>query len=213
MKRKEKPRLLIFASGTKDGGGFGFRNLVENAKTGVLKAKIVKVVSSQPSGGVWKHAKELKIPFEYFPGPYTADNYQKMVDKNKAEWIALSGWLKLTVGLDPKHTINIHPGALPRFGGKGMYGHFVHEAVIKSGVKESAVTMHFVTEKYDKGPVFFKYPVLIRENETPETLAEKVNKIEHSWQPYITNLVIHKKIKWDGKNHKSLKTPKNYSFL
>src|SRR3989338_7849373 len=135
MKHRVKPRLLIFASGTADGGGSGFQNLVESTATGVLRAKIVGVVSSHPKGGVWELSRELKTPFEYFPGPYTKENYQKIIKKFKADWIALSGWLKLTVGLDPRRAINIHPGPLPKFGGKGMYGHFVHEAVDKSGVR------------------------------------------------------------------------------
>jgi phosphoribosylglycinamide formyltransferase-1 len=213
MGRVIKPKLLIFASGTAEGGGSGFQNLVESAKTGILQAKIVGVVSSYPKGGVWKLSREFNIPFEYFEGPYNKDNYQKIVKKFKAEWIALSGWLKLAVGLDSAKTINIHPAPLPEFGGKGMYGRYVHEAVIKSGVKKTAVTMHFVTEEYDRGPVFFRYPILVRKGDTAEILGERVKKIEYAWQPYITNLVITEKIKWDGKNPKSLNAPKWYSFF
>jgi len=210
-------KLLIFASGSKDGGGSGFQELVENSRTGVLNAQIVAVVSNRESGGVKQKADKLGVPFIYFPEPWDQESYRKIVLLAGADFISLSGWLKRTIGLDTATTINIHPGLLPRFGGKGMYGHHVHEAVIeayrKGEVKESAVSMHFVTEKYDEGPIFFKYPVLIRRNDTAETLGERVNKIEHGWQSYITNLVINGKISWDGKDPKSLKVPPGYPFL
>ncbi|NIM46602.1 MAG: phosphoribosylglycinamide formyltransferase [Candidatus Aenigmarchaeota archaeon] len=209
-------RLLIFASGTKDGGGSGFQELVENSRTGILNAEIVAVVSNHPEGGVKKRADKLKIPFVYFPGPFEGRDYQKIVTDYKTDFIALSGWLKHVKGIDPTWTINIHPGPLPRFGGSGMYGHYVHEAVIKAfkkgEIKYSAVTMHFVTRKYDEGPIFFQYPVLIREEDTVEILAERVNKIEHGWQSFITNLVVSGQIKWDGKNSNSLTVPSWYAF-
>ncbi len=195
------PKIIVFASGTKEGGGSGFQELAENSFSEVLDADIVAVVSNHKEGGVQKKAQELNIPFEYMPAPWSAEQYQELA--KKADWVILSGWLKLTKGLNPQKTINIHPGPLPQFGGDGMYGHYVHEAVMeaykKGKVKNSAVSMHFVTEKYDEGPVFFQYPVRIRENDTPESLAARVNKIEHGWQSYITNLVVHGKIKWDGK--------------
>lgn len=201
------PKIVVFASGTKEGGGSGFQELVENSRTGVLNAEIMAVVSNHAQGGVYQRAKKLDIPFRHMPAPWDAEHYQEMIQGT--DWVALSGWLKLTKGLNPQKTINIHPGPLPQFGGDGMYGHFVHEAVIKSGVKESAVSMHFVTEEYDEGPVFFRYPVEIRKDDTPESLAERVNKIEHSWQSFITNLVVHEKIKWDGKK---LTVPDWYQF-
>ncbi|OGD67298.1 hypothetical protein A2442_00825 [Candidatus Campbellbacteria bacterium RIFOXYC2_FULL_35_25] len=214
---KNKPKLIIFASGSKDGGGSGLRELVENNKTGVLDAEIVAVVSNHENGGVRKIADEYRIKFILFKGPYVAEEYQKIIKETGVEWVSLSGWLKLALGLDPQRTINIHPGRIPQFGGNGMYGHFVHEATIdaykRGEVEYSAVTMHFVTEIYDDGPAFFEYPVWIRKDDTPETLAQRVNKIEHGWQSYITNLVIHEEIKWDGKNRESLVLPEGYKFL
>lgn len=214
---KTRPRLIIFASGTKNEGGSGFRELVHNNKTGVLKADIVAVVSNHKNGGVRKIADEYGVPFLHFEDPWNSKAYLSIVEKYKAEWTVLSGWLKLVSGLEPKSTFNIHPGSLPRFGGAGMYGHHIHDATIeafKAGdVKESAVTMHFVTKKYDEGPVFFRYPVLIEEKDNADSLGARVNKIEHAWQSHITNLVIHGEISWDGKNPDSLKVPNNYKFL
>ena len=212
-------RILVFSSGGIMGGGSGFQELIENslAGTGILDADIVAVVSNNPHGGVKQRADKFFIPFELFQGPWTEENYGALIDKYDPDLVVLSGWLKLAVGMDPQYTINIHPGPLPEYGGKGMYGHHVHEKLItdfKAGkVKNSAVSMHFVTEEYDEGPVFFKFPVRIRDDDTPETLAARVNKVEHTWQPWITNLVLTNQIYWDGsQNPGSLSVPSWYEF-
>ena len=210
-------RLLIFASGTVEGGGFGFKKLVENARVGTLQAEIVGVVSNHEHGGVRQKVDTLDIPFVFFQGPWTAEEYQRIVRENRADYVALSGWLKIVPGLDPRRTINIHPGPLPQFGGAGLYGHRVHEAVFAAyrggKIKHSAVSMHFVTKEYDRGPVFFEYPVEIRADHTAETLAARVNAIEHEWQSRITDMVVRGDISWDGKDPASLKVPEGYEFL
>ena len=115
----------------------------------------------------------------------------------------LSGWLKLVSGLDPARTINIHPGPLPRFGGPKLYGHYVHDAVMaayQSGeITGKAVTMHFVDPVYDHGPIFFALPIPIEASDTPETLAAKVNRAEHEWQPRVLNYVVHGQVRLVGK--------------
>ncbi len=215
MKRK----LVIYASGSTSGGGSGFEALVTATRTidpqtrrPILDAEIVAVVSNHEHGGVRERAERLGIRFIYFPGPYTAEAYRQIVKDTEAEWVALSGWLKLVVGLDPRRTINIHPGPLPRFGGRGMYGHHVHEAVHtafqKQEIRNSAVSMHFVTEEYDEGPVFFRRDIELLPDDTPESIGTRVNAIEHLWQPIITNLVVHEQIRWDGKDPLSLSVPK-----
>jgi len=222
-----KPKLLIFSSGSKDGGGSGFANLVKASRTGILDAEIVGVVSSREHGGVRAHADKLGIPFVYFAGPYTHEEYQRIARESGAEFFALSGWLKMVSGLDPatpfnsRTVFNIHPGPLPRFGGPGMYGHHVHEAVAKA-IEEgedphSAVSMHFVVEPkskedYDKGPVILSYPVELEKGDTAEVIYKKVNTAEHKVQPVITNLVVQGKIRWDGVDPKSLVRPEIYNF-
>ncbi|MCX6702207.1 MAG: formyltransferase family protein [Candidatus Zambryskibacteria bacterium] len=203
-----KPKLIIFASGSKTGGGSGFENLVRASRDGILDAEILTVISNHENGGVREKADRLGIPFVHFNGPWAAEQYQEIT--KDADYVALSGWLKLVVGLNPRTTFNIHPGPLPRFGGTGMYGHHVHEAVMEAyhrgEVTHSAVSMHFVTEKYDEGPIFFSMPVEILPNDTAETLALRVNQAEHKYQPIITNYVVHGIIFWDGVNPESLKT-------
>ena len=215
------PKLLVFSSGTKEAGGSGFENLVLASRNGILNADIVGVVSNHAEGGVKARADKLGVPFIHFTKPWDAESYQRIAAESGADFFALSGWLKLVNGLDAntpfnsKTVFNIHPGPLPQFGGDGMYGHFVLEAVMnayKNGeASSSGVSMHFVTEKYDEGPIFFLGNVPINPGDTAETLAARVNEREHYFQPRITNLVVNGEIKWDGKNPSSLVLPANYS--
>ncbi len=197
----EKVRVLVYASGDEKGGGSGFQELVEFSRTDppVLDAQIIGVISNHDHGGVRKRADALQIPFQYWPGPYDAKGYRSFVQKFQADFVMCSGWLKFVRGLDPSKTVNIHPGPLPRFGGPGMYGHHVHEAVIaafrQGEIIQSAVTMHFVDEAaYDHGPIIFQMPVLIRPDDDAESLAKRVNEKERAWQSYILNLVVRQDI-------------------
>jgi len=194
-------RILVFASGDEKGGGSGFQELVEFSHTNppVLNAQIIGVISNHQHGGVHKKADVLHIPFEYWSGPFDAKGYRTFVEKYQADFVMCSGWLKFLRGLDPAKTVNIHPGPLPRFGGSGMYGHYVHEAVMaayhQGEITQSAVTMHFVDDvAYDNGPIIFQMPVLIRPDDDAETLAKRVNEKERAWQSYILNLVVHRHI-------------------
>ncbi len=205
----QKPKIVVFASGTATGGGSGFENLVRSKD---LNADIVAVVSNHEHGGVRERAERLGVPFIFF----TPDSdYAKIVSDSGAEWVALSGWFKLVKGLDPARTINIHPALLSqldhRFGGKGMYGHHINEAVkaaLDAGeIAESGFTMHFVTEEMDRGPAFFEHRALLAKGMSADDIAKAVNKAEHEWQPKITNLVVHGEISWDGKDPASLVVP------
>jgi folate-dependent phosphoribosylglycinamide formyltransferase PurN len=206
-----KPRLIIFASGAKGGGGSGFKKLVEASRSGILNADVVAVVSNHEHGGVREKADELQIPFYHSPYPRSAADYKDLVHGvARADFVALSGWLGRVEGLDPRITFNIHPAYLPsKFGGKGFYGHRVHEAVIaayKNGeVSHSGVTMHFATEEYDNDrTIFFRRKVEILPDDTPDSLGKRVNGVEHEWQARITNDVIEGRIKWDGMNPSSI---------
>jgi phosphoribosylglycinamide formyltransferase-1 len=208
----DKPNLLVFASGTRGGGGSGFEKLVEAANAGLLHANIVGVVSNWPAGGVHEKAYRLGIPFRFMPEPYDATSYQALVEEFDPFHITLSGWLKKTRGLDPRKTSNIHPGYLrgplgsddePDYGGEIMYGHYVHEAVafdLKSGLipAYSAVTMHFVTEEYDQGPIFFRALVPLLREWGADEIGAAVNKVEHLWQWRILNALCLGEISWDG---------------
>ena len=202
---KTNPSILVFASGTKTGGGSGFETMVRASRTSppTLDAWICAVVTNHFGGGVWQKAEALGVRSEYWGGPYLAEGYQNFVRYFNADYVMLSGWLKLAAGLDPARTINIHPAPLPRFGGPGIYGHYAHEAVMaayhRGEITHSAVTMHFVDAAYDRGPTFFALPVPIEPDDTPETLAAKVNRAEHEWQPRVLNYVVHGQVRLVGK--------------
>lgn len=207
-----RPRIIVFASGTASGGGSGFENLVDHSRGGDLDADIVAVVSNHEHGGVRSRADRKGVRFEYFDGSKT---YREIVERFDAEWVALSGWIKKVSGLDPRRTFNIHPALLSfehgRFGGVGMYGHHIHEAVLeafqKGEITESGFSMHFVTDEYDRGPIFYEHRIPLKEGMTADEIAWHVNQAEHAKQPLITNLVVHEKIAWDGKTPTSLKLP------
>ncbi len=202
--QKTPPHILVFASGTKSGGGSGFETMVRAARTRppILDAWICAVITNHYGGGVWQKAKALGVHCEYWAGPYPAEGYQNFVKYFKADYVMLSGWLKLAAGLDPARTINIHPGPLPRFGGPKLYGHRVHDAVLaayrRGEITHSAVTMHFVDAVYDRGPVFFALPIAIEAGDTPETLAARVNRAEHAWQPRVLNYVVQGQVRLAG---------------
>jgi phosphoribosylglycinamide formyltransferase-1 len=203
--KKTNPNILVFASGTKTGGGSGFETIVRAARTKppILDAWICAVITNHFEGGVWHKAKALGIHSEYWVGPYLAKGYQNFVKYFNADYVMLSGWLKLVAGLDPARTINIHPGSLPRFGGPNLYGHYVHEAVMaayhRGEITHTAVTMHFVDAIYDHGPILFALPIPIEPSDTPETLAMKVNRAEHEWQSRVLNYVVHGQVRLVGK--------------
>ncbi|HEY4526278.1 MAG TPA: formyltransferase family protein [Candidatus Paceibacterota bacterium] len=208
----EKPKVIVFASGTAAGGGSGFENLATSKD---LDADIVAVVSNHEHGGVRERAERLGIPFIYMSPPYDANGYASILQNTRIDYVALSGWLKHVQGLDPAKTFNIHPALLSqlnhRFGGRGMYGHHIHEAVkaaFDAGeITESGFTMHFVTDAVDGGPVFFEHRVPLQKGMSADDIAAAVNKAEHKWQPKITNMVVHGQIRWDGEDPQSLSTP------
>jgi len=190
--------------------------------------EIIGVVSNHNDGGVRRRAELLHIPFYHLHGQPTGEMYQWIARETGADFFALSGWLKLVVGLDmntsfnSKTVFNIHPGPLPEFGGHGFHGHHVHEAVtdaFKAGrITHTAVCMHFVSEAidksgYDRGPVFFRTNIPIKKDDTSHSLAERVNGWEHHYQPIITSMVVNGEISWDGRDSKSLVLPEGYTIV
>jgi phosphoribosylglycinamide formyltransferase-1 len=114
-------------------------------------------------------------------------------------FIVLAGFLKKIpeklIQQYPEHIVNIHPSLLPKFGGKGMYGDYVHHAVLEANEKESGITIHLVNEEYDKGKILAQFSVPILPDETVETLREKIKKLEHTHLPRViqTLLLSHEK--------------------
>ena len=184
----KKKTFLVFASGTPKDGGSGFKNVVEQSREKNLAYNVVAVVSNHREGGVREKAEKLKIPFKYFGPPWDEAGYRSLIEEFQPDFVTLSGWVKCVKGLNPAKTTNSHPGPTwDPFGGRGMYGHRVHEKVLeefKAGrLIRTAVSMHFVTPVIDGGPVFLRVPVGLHSGDTVDTTAERVNKMEHAWQP------------------------------
>lgn len=190
--------LGIFASGTKDGGGSGLRNILEKfTEEKITDIRICVIVSNHKNGGVAQLATKYKIPFVYFPqSERTANNYKKFFVKYELDFVHLSGWLPLVLGLPAKKVFNIHPGILPETA--GLHGEGVHKKVLELGLSQTAVNFHFVSEVYDEGPIIYTHALSIEGN-NPNLLAMRVNKLEHLLQPVITKLVVRRNI-WLDEN-------------
>jgi folate-dependent phosphoribosylglycinamide formyltransferase PurN len=204
--------LIIFANGTSAGGGTGAENLLK-----CLPGRVLMVVSNHENGGVRRRTESVGAPFMYFPGPYTEEGYAQLIEKICLEtgknetglWYALSGWFRRVYWLSPARTFNIHSALLPRFA--GLWGEKLHatvwEAYQKGEISESEIVMHFVTEEYDKGPIFFRFRFPLRGITSYEEYREHVRGLEHKFQPLITELVVRGGISWNGTHSESLITP------
>ena len=118
----------------------------------------------------------------------------KILQENQIDWVILAGFLWLVpknmVEAFPNRIINIHPALLPKYGGKGMYGHFVHEAVVENRETESGITIHFVNEHYDEGDVIFQASFPVLPTDTPEDVARKGQVLEHKHFPEVIERVM-----------------------
>lgn len=192
MTNKSQPvRVAIFASGA----GSNAKKIIDYFRENNF-IKITLIVCNKPVAGVLHIAEKENIPAilinrEKF---FNEDAYLDVLKKNRIEFIALAGFLwkipLLLINAYPNKIINIHPALLPIHGGKNMYGSYVHEAVIASGSKESGITIHYVDEHYDNGDIIFQEKCTVDENETPETLAQKIHLLEYKNYPRIIEEMI-----------------------
>ncbi|MCP4684944.1 MAG: phosphoribosylglycinamide formyltransferase [bacterium] len=191
-----RTRLAVFVSG----GGTGLQSIIDACTRGDLSAEVAWVVSSSSKAYGLKRAAGAEIEsFVFRPKKYDTpdeagkDLLQKLKERG-VEYIALAGYLKLlppeVVAAYPKRILNIHPGLLPEYGGQGMYGHHVHEAVLAAGEKVSGPTVHLVDEIYDHGKILEQVTIPVRENDTPETLAARVLVEEHKLYPAVIEKLI-----------------------
>jgi len=177
-------RLILFASGS----GTNVENIIRYFKNH-HDIEIVSVCCNNPHAYVIQRAKNHQIPVFIFNRAdfYESDRVLQYLRSSEADWIILAGFLWLLpeniVRAFEKRIVNIHPALLPAYGGKGMYGMRVHQAVIDAGEKESGITIHYVNTEYDKGDIIFQAKCRIVPGETPETLAAKVHSLEYEFNP------------------------------
>ncbi|MFD2932589.1 phosphoribosylglycinamide formyltransferase [Spirosoma flavum] len=178
--------IVLFASGS----GSNAEKIAEYF-TDVPNAEISLIVSNNPKAGVIERARKLHIPVLLFDRTtfYDTDRITQLLLNQDIDLIVLAGfmWLMPTdlVRAFPNKIVNIHPALLPKFGGKGMYGHFVHEAVAAAGETESGITIHYVNERYDEGQIIFQATCAVSHTDTPDDIARKVQALEHAHYPRV----------------------------
>lgn len=152
-------------------------------------AKIVLVVSDRGGAGGLKHARSRRIPAKVLEDPADAAAWLELLQQHETELLVLAGYLRLVpaavISAYRGRIINVHPALLPAFGGKGMYGRRVHEAVLASGARESGATVHLVDEVYDHGQVLAQVRVPVLPGDTPQRLAARVLEAEHRLLPAV----------------------------
>ncbi len=167
------------------GGGTTLQNLVDRIDDGRLSAEVVRVIASKPGIGAIARAERAGIPVTVEPrGKRPLAEFGEAVfgpiRHSGADLVILGGFLAL-VPIPTEYAgrvINIHPSLIPAFSGKGFHGQAVHQAAIESGVKLSGCTVHFADDTYDTGPIIFQIPVPVLNDDTPESLADRVFEAE-----------------------------------
>ena len=183
--------IAIFASGA----GSNARKIIEYFENKGLRIKVSLIVCNVPNAGVLEIAKEKGIPSLIInKSDFTATGYVESLQNADINFIVLAGFLwkvpEVLVRVYPKAIINIHPALLPKYGGKGMYGARVHDAVIDAKEKESGITIHWVNEHYDEGAIIFQAKCSIDANDTADILANKIHALEHAhFAPTIEKLL------------------------
>lgn len=189
--KRQTKRIAIFASGA----GSNAEKIIVHLKNHST-IEVALVVCNKPGAGVLEiaaanHIPILQIEKDVF---FKGDAYVSYLKEKGIDFIVLAGFLwkipDLLIAAYTKKIINIHPALLPKYGGKGMYGMRVHEAVIAAGEKESGITIHYVNEYFDEGEPVFQTSCRIEENETPETLADKIHVLEHAHFPAIVEKLV-----------------------
>lgn len=166
-------------------------NIHDRIQDGTLAARIAIVVASKPCLGV-DRALQCGLETLILPGSPTAQEISQLLEHHGIDLVILAGYLKL-FPIVPRYKgriLNIHPALLPKFGGKGMYGHHVHEAVIKAGDQISGCTVHLCDDEYDRGEILLQRTCAVLPTDTPQTLAAKVFEQELIAYPEAIQLMI-----------------------
>lgn len=158
--------------------------------------EVTLIMTNNPDAGVIQRARRLHIPVILFDKVsfYKTDRILNILQQSQIDLVVLAGFMMLIPGnlVTAFHNriINIHPALLPKFGGKGMYGSFVHEAVAQAGEPETGITIHFVNEHYDEGRVIFQASCPVNANDTPDDIANRVHALEYQHFPQVIEKVL-----------------------
>lgn len=183
--------IAIFASGN----GTNTRRIIEYFR-GNKNIKTSLVLSNKKDAYVLERAKKFDVKTFVFSNKQLqeTDKVLNILSEYCIDLVVLAGFLlKIPNNLIYAYSdsiINIHPALLPKFGGRGMYGNFVHEAVLKAGEIESGITIHCVNEKYDEGKIIFQTKCEVLENDTPESLSQRIHYLEHKHYPRVIKKLL-----------------------
>lgn len=187
----KKINLVIFASGN----GTNAEALMERFKRHKL-IQVAGIVTNNPEAGVIRKAKGFGKPTVLLTPEEVKDGeaiYQK-IQHLEPDYLVLAGYLKLVpsalIEKFPKRIFNIHPSLLPKYGGKGMYGHYIHEAVKANKEKESGITIHYVSENYDEGEIIFQKVKRLDQSWNAEIIGREILLLEHEWYGKIIEKTI-----------------------
>lgn len=204
-------RIGVLASGN----GTNLQAIIDACERGEIDGDVVVVISNVPEAYALERARRHGIAAYAFPHKgLTREQHEKDIieclEQHKVDLVVLAGYLRmltpLMIGKYAGRMLNTHPALLPAFGGKGMHGLHVHKAVLDYGCKVSGCTVHFVTEEVDGGPIVLQKAVPVLEDDTPETLQERVLKEEHKLLPRAIQLFAQGRLKIEGRRCRVLET-------
>ena len=179
-------KIVVFASGS---GSNAERIATYFSEKG--SAKVNLILCNNPQAGVLDRAKRLEIPSLVFDKQafYKTNIVLDLIKTQQPDLIVLAGFLwkvpENLIAAYPSRILNIHPSLLPKYGGKGMYGAHVHQAVVNNNETESGITIHFVNEHYDEGNILFQAKTKVLPSDTPDTLADKIPLLEYEHFPKV----------------------------
>lgn len=182
-------RIIIFASGS----GTNAENIINYFdKSDYIK--VTFVLANKQNAGVLERAKKLNIPSKVFSKLELNSDIFLQFLKKEADFIILAGFLlkipEKLIQAFPSKIVNIHPALLPNYGGKGMYGMHIHQAVVANKEPKTGITIHYVNKNYDEGAIIFQKEVALEESDTPEEVAVKIHQLEQDNFPKVIENVL-----------------------
>ena len=193
-------RAAVLASG----GGSNLQALLEHqdALDAAGAVDVVLVACDRPGAYALERAAARGIATRVMDRAERTEGLEALLRAHAVDLVVLAGYLRFVPDTVTRawrgRVVNVHPALLPAFGGAGMYGHRVHEAVIAAGVRWSGVTVHFVDEHYDRGPIIAQWPVRVAADDTPESLAARVLRVEHRLYPRALQAVAEGRVVLGG---------------
>lgn len=187
-------RIAIFASGN----GSNAENIIKHFQEKDRGAEVALVICNRREAGVYERANRLKVPIIHKPKCEInqAEGMLEVLKEYDIDFIVLAGFMLMVpdflLEAYPKRIVNIHPSLLPKYGGKGMHGHHVHEAVVAAGEKESGITIHYVNEFCDEGEVIFQAKTPVLPEDSAEDVETKIHQLEKQYFPVIIEEVVSK---------------------